>query len=279
MKPIVLDNKKEIAEERKISKASDLEKISDLSAQYVIDTMKSVLPKEMDAERFIRLCLITIRSSARLMSCSPQSIFLAMLKAAELKLQPSALSGMAYFVPYGNQCQLIIGYKGLMSLARRSNELINIDAKAVYQEDHFDYQFGSNPYLIHRYQGNHVGQEPTHFYAIAYFKNNNACQFEILSNEEIKYHRDQFSARGSDREDSPWRKHYDAMAKKTVLRKLCSLLPLEDVVQSTLTEEDILEAQACEQSTGISFTGTEASSRAEQLHKILTDHQPEPSHE
>lgn len=195
------------------------------------EQIQKVLPLTMQSERFIRVALTTIRKSPKLQQCSPISVCSAVIQAAQLGLEFSDTLGHAYLVPYGNEATLLIGYRGLIDLARRSGSIKKMEARAVYEGDFFDYELGINSTLVHRPCGKNTN--PTHFYAIA-FLSDGSHQFEVMSKEQIDEHRDKFARKGSD----AWGKSYDEMARKTVVRRLIKMLPLSTELVDALSLEE-----------------------------------------
>ena len=57
--------------------------------------------------------------------------------ADELGLEPGGALGEGYLVPYGSTCQFIPGYRGLIALARRSGQIVSLEAHVVHQHDTF----------------------------------------------------------------------------------------------------------------------------------------------
>ena len=68
-------------------------------------------------------CLSLVGNSPLLAKADPRSILGAAIKAATLDLSIEPSLGHAYIVPYGNQAQFQIGWKGLLQLAQRSRAL------------------------------------------------------------------------------------------------------------------------------------------------------------
>ena len=89
--------------------------------------MALALPKTMTAERLTRIVMTECRKTPALMNCNQESFFGAVLQCAQLGLEPGSALGHCYLVPFGNgkakdgrpNCQLIIGYRGMIDLARR----------------------------------------------------------------------------------------------------------------------------------------------------------------
>lgn len=193
-------------------------------------TIQDVLPITMQSERFISVALTTIRKSPKLQQCNPLSVCSAVKQAAQLGLEFSDVLGQAYLVPYGTEATLLIGYRGLIDLARRSGHIKKMEARAVYEGDFFDYELGLESKLVHRPLGKNV--KPVHFYAVATLTDG-SHQFEVMSKEQIDEHRDKFARKGSD----AWGKSYEEMAKKTVVRRLLKLLPLSTDLANALEYE------------------------------------------
>ena len=81
------------------------------------------LPKHLNADTMTRIALTCFRMNPRLGECQPASVFASVIQASQLGLRPG-LMGECYLIPYktreGMQCQLQIGYQGLLELVRRS---------------------------------------------------------------------------------------------------------------------------------------------------------------
>ena len=185
----------------------------------------AALPKHMTPERMARIAFSAMQRQPLLLECTPQSLALCVITASELGLEPNMI-GHAYLVPYRNNktgktdAQLILGYKGLIDLARRSGALSTISVACVHERDKFEYELGLEPRLKHRPYMDGDRGNVTLVYAVARLKDG-GYQFEVMSRAEIEQVRKKSKAGSS----GPWVEHWDEMAKKTVLRRLCKLLP------------------------------------------------------
>lgn len=214
------------------------------SVRALIESQKGAiaasLPRAMDADRFARLLLTAGNTNPDLFACTPTSFLAAGVAAAQLGLEPNDARGLAYLIPFkdkrrGMVVQLIIGYRGMMDLARRSGMVTAINAFPVYRQDEFTYELGLEPTLEHR-PGDH-DEDPadlTHVYATA--KIGGDPQFVVLTRRQIDKAR--ASSRGADSTYSPWTTHYAEMALKTAIRRLCKFLPQTVEVAQALTLED-----------------------------------------
>lgn len=178
------------------------------------------LPRHLSADRMLRIAMTSIRRTPKLASCSQTSLLGAVMQSAQLGLEPDGVLGHAYLVPFKDDVQLIIGYKGLIDLARRSGQLSTIFARVVHAADAFEFAYGLSERLEHIPSRDKDPGEVVAVYAVARLKDGGQ-QFEVMTKREVDEVRKQ--SRAAD--DGPWVTHYEAMALKTVLRRLCKMLP------------------------------------------------------
>lgn len=198
--------------------------------------IEKALPKHMDADRLARIALTTIRTNPKLLECSIPSLMGSVMQAAQLGLEPG-LIGHCYIIPYGKEATFIIGYKGMIDLARRSGQIQNIYAHAVYENDEFDYELGLEPKLMHKPyldgdRGEFVGA-----YAVAHFKDG-GYQFEFMPKSEIEKRRQRSATAKSSH--SPWKTDYEEMAKKTVIRHMWKYLPISVEIQQQAVQDEVI---------------------------------------
>ena len=105
--------------------------------QVLSDQFKKQLalavPKHLSADRMARIAATELRKTPALLNTTPASFLGAVMQSAQLGLEPGSALGQAYLVPYGNQCQLILGYRGMIDLARRSGQVLSLSAFAVHE--------------------------------------------------------------------------------------------------------------------------------------------------
>jgi recombination protein RecT len=243
------------AQQNKIAANKQPQAIKDYIKAYEGEIARA-LPKVMTPERFTRIAMTAITQTPKLQGCTPQSFIGAMLTAAQLGLEPNTPLGQAYLIPYGNQCQFQIGYKGLMDLAHRSGELKNIEAHVVYENDEFEFEYGLEAKLRHKPAMTAKGN-PTWVYAVYHLKNGGYA-FEVMSFEDCMEHGKRYS---KTYRNGPWQTAPEEMAKKTVLKRLLKYAPMKtefitddekvlDIEQNDgeikVISEDIIEADYAE---------------------------------
>jgi len=191
--------------------------------QEISDKATSELTKLLPpdkAARFVATGLRALSKNPDLLKGTQKSLVNAFYDAAVLDLEP--VLGSVYFVKYGDQVTLLIGYKGLVELAKRGDPTIeDIYGQVVYEGDEFDYQEGDDPRLIHKPSLARTTSDPTkitHVYGIAFRIGGRRPIFVVLTKADVEGIR----ARSKAKNDGPWVTDYPAMAMKTAVRNLCS---------------------------------------------------------
>lgn len=193
--------------------------------QVLSDQFKKQLalavPKHLSADRMARIAATELRKTPALLNTTPASFLGAVMQSAQLGLEPGSALGQAYLVPYGNQCQLILGYRGMIDLARRSGQVLSLSAFAVHEGDDFNYQLGLHPDIHHvpSCEADRVKKPITFVYAVANLKGG-GYQFEVMSRAEVE------AVRAKAKSKNIWNTYFEEMAKKTVIRRLFKYLPV-----------------------------------------------------
>ena len=197
-----------------------------------------VATKHLTPERMIRLIEGELKANPKLKECTAGSFFSACIQSFQLGLEIGGALGKGYLVPYKNfktnitTCTYVLGYRGMLDLARRSGEVKNIYACEVCENDFFEYEQGLYPKLVHKpvlkNRGNEIG-----FYAVAHIKDS-IPQFEFMSYEEVLKIKEQSKASSS----GPWVSNFTEMAKKTPLRRLFKWLPVSIELQTALALDE-----------------------------------------
>jgi recombination protein RecT len=197
------------------------------------------LPKHVTAERLARIALTEVRKNPKLMQCDQASFLGALMQCAQLGLEPGGALGHAYLLPFENrqkritEVQFIVGYRGMIDLARRSGQILSLEARAVYDADEFHVELGLNPDLKHVPAWDAAERGELRFvYAVAKLKDG-GTQFDVMSRADVERIRKRSKAASS----GPWVSDFEAMAKKTVLRQLFKYLPVS-IEMATAVEQD-----------------------------------------
>ena len=193
--------------------------------------IERALPAHMNADRMARLLLTAVRQTPKLAQCDPQSFAGSVLTASALGLEPNTPNGEAYLIPYGKECQLVVGYQGLVKLFWQSPLAQHIDAQAVYENDQFDYAYGLDPFLTHKPAMGERGKVVA-YYGVASL-NTGAKHFVVLSPDEVKKLRQgKVGPSGKIADPMHW------MERKTVLRQLLKTLPKSPNLSQAIASDE-----------------------------------------
>ena len=189
-----------------------------LKAPSVEAKFKEMLGKR--APQFITSISSVVSNNALLQKADVNSIIMGAAVAASMDLPLNSALGYVALVPFnskdGSYAQLQIQWKGLVELFLRSGQCQSIICETVY-----DGQLVKK----NKFTGEYVFDEDAKrsdkiIGFMAYFRLTNGFEkYEYMTVEEVKAHAQKFSqtyrsGRGV------WKDQFEAMAKKTVLRRL-----------------------------------------------------------
>lgn len=237
------DIKKNLAMKAETTNAVKLSKsmsISDM-IKALEPEIKRALPSVITPERFTRMALSAINNTPKLAECTQMSFLAALMNAAQLGLEPNTPLGEAYLIPFMNkgvlECQFQLGYKGMINLAYRNEQLQTIQAHCVYENDCFEYELGLEPKLYHKPC---IGERGELVAVYALFKlENGGYGFEVMSKNDVDEHAKKYS-KAVQSSFSPWNTAYNAMALKVVIRKALKYAPLKtDFLRAIASDETV----------------------------------------
>lgn len=216
--------------------------------------IKSVLPKHLTPDWMTGVALRALRTNPKLLECDVSSLFAATLTCAQLGLEPNGPQRHIWLIPFFNgkrkktEVQIIVGYPGLIELALRSGKIRNIYAMAVYANDPFEIEYGLDTKLKHTpfLEGDRGGLIGA--YAVAQYGNGGAA-FEYMTLPQIERIRDGAKgyqdavkyAKPGQLPNSPWVHHFEEMARKTVVRRLCKWLPMSPELAHAVAADEMGE--------------------------------------
>lgn len=188
-----------------------------MASPSVQEQFKNALSE--NSNLFVASLIDLYASDIYLQQCDPAQVVMEALKAATLKLPISKALGFAYIVPYKKQGRQIpqfqLGYRGMIQLAQRSGIYRYINAGTVYEGEYrgFNKLTGDLDLTGAKTSDAVVGY-------FAYLETTNGfkkCAF--ATRDDMERHAKKYSKAFS-RDSSPWQTEFDAMAEKTMLRKL-----------------------------------------------------------
>lgn len=204
---------------------------------------RQVLPAHMNEDRLGRIVRNAVSSAQKrngdnkLLDADRTSFWNSVMTVAVLGLDCDGVTGQAYLVPFGGKVQAMVGYAGYVSLA--ANAGFSLYGKIVYEADTFSYQEGTNPVINHlpdwetRERGGVIAA-----YAVARSNQLPHVQW-VCGYKELQDTRDRSAgyrrAEKDGKRNSTWHVDFDAMCRKTPIRRLGKNMPLR-VHQATEIE-------------------------------------------
>lgn len=227
----------------------DVKQIVESVKPYILDVFRN---NELKTGRFL------VMASAYLKSCDKKvrlstfrSVCGGLLKAAELDLRLGTnnecyLSGRKNKQNGGLlEAAFQTGYPGLLRLAYRSNKIAAIAARAVYECDEFEYQYGTDAKVYHK-----PGRRAeSHSLIAAYSIATLTCgvqQFDVIEADDIVPIMK--AAKGySNAMPAVWITYPGMMWRKSSLNRLLKMLPsyddvASDAIQSAVHLNDQVDA-------------------------------------
>lgn len=199
---------------------------------------KLAMPSGVEASQLVRDACTALSNNPKLAEVNAQSVLGALMTCAQLGLRPGVL-GQAWVIPFKGRGQLVIGYKGLLTLAQRSGNIASIAARTVYAADRFEYEYGLDERLVHRpHRGPERGQ------AVAYYcivkTRAGGVTWDVLERAAAEEHRDKFAMQ-RDRDGrikGPWVDHFDSMALKTIIIRTLKLAPQDTELRTAIAADE-----------------------------------------
>lgn len=203
-------------------------------------SIAEVLPKHLKPERMLRLTMLVANKTPKLLECDPLDVLAAVVQASQLGLE---IGSHAHLVPFNSQGKMqvvmIPDYRGIVSLARQSGAVDSIDARVVYKGEHFDVQYGTAPKITHApvFDVDRSDVSVVAVYMVAHLKGEALPKFEVMTKAEV----DAIKNRSRAKDNGPWKTDYQEMAKKTVIKRGCKLLPQSPELIAALEYDNRLE--------------------------------------
>ena len=214
------------------------------------------------ANRFVANVTSAVSANPALQKCDAATIVSSALLGESLELSPSPVLGHFYMVPYEDRkngrtvAQFQIGYKGLIQLAIRSNQYVDLDAIEIREGEHKGRDKFTGKHIFEFIEDETIrANTPTIGY-LAYLEMSNGFKHTVyMGHEEMLNHADQYSKAFSKEKfialqdgnipqsemwkySSPWYTGFTGMALKTVMRQLLSKFGCLSIEMQTAITSD-----------------------------------------
>jgi phage RecT family recombinase len=181
--------------------------------------LKNMLPSDVSPDVFIRAFMTSAQLNPELQACTWSSLWEAALRACRDGLLPDGVE--AAVVPFKSKAQYIRMYGGVLRQFRRSGQFKWLKTDVVREGEKFEHWVtNAGEHFLH-VPGDDFAAPIVKAYALATTKDGGEfCK--VMSRAEIDKHRSYSRAQ---RDDSPWKVWYEAMAQKTAIIQLAKTLP------------------------------------------------------
>lgn len=212
------------------------------------DQLTMALPKNIPADKMIRVATTALNKTPKLLQCTISSVVGAVIQSSQLGLMPDGILGEAYMIPFWNdrigklECQLMIGYRGYITLAARAGW--RIVPRAVYSNDMFEYQYGSSEFLNHKPTTESNRGDLIYVYAEVLNEKSGHKFFNVMSRMTIEERK--LMTKSKDKHGNVygvWVEFFEAMALKTVVRDTQKYLPMGTEAATARALEETVEYQ------------------------------------
>lgn len=258
-------------------------KLKQIRGYFESDTFKKelqkVIPEYLTPARLTRIALTEFRKNPELLKCTPESLLNSIMDCAQMGLEPSTVYNHVYLIPYGTECVAQPSSLGLESILRRNG--INVISEVVYEDDEFSYQY--TPDLEFRFVPSIKGKREKIIgaFAVAKEPTPDGYTYHMMYLSKAKIDKIMEASPGASSSASPWRKYYEEMACKSVIKKLskrlasisekiATAIAVDDSGSNSTVGEDIINnvTPIVENET---VTYVEPQSKAEALADLLTN--------
>jgi len=211
-----------------------------LSSPVIQKNIESVVGERK--QQFITSVASLVNSNEALQRVDRKSLFAACLVAASLDLPINPNLGFAYIIPYKDQAQFQMGYKGFIQLAMRSGQFQTLNVTDVREGE-----IAANNRLSGEIE--FVWSDDRDNLAVigyvAYMRLTNGFEKSLyMTTKELTQHGMKFSA-SMKKGYGLWKDDFDSMAKKTVVKMLLSkYAPMTTQMQTAaLADQAVIEGE------------------------------------
>lgn len=193
------------------------------------------LPSGFNKERFVLNAVSLLNEKPELQKYGAAQLKLGLMKAAVMDVD--AFRGECWLIPYGQQLQFQMSFKGCKKVAKKYSvrPIKDISAEIVREGDVFEKQVtDDNTTFVFKPKPFNDGPIIGVFAYVQY--EDGKCFVEELSKKDI----DMVKSKSKSGSSGPWRDFYDQMAKKVAIKRLTKNIELdfENAEQIGIFKED-----------------------------------------
>lgn len=225
-----------------------------MRSEYTQNHLATVLGDKR--QQFVTNLSALVSNDKKLQECEPATIMHAAITATALELPLDKNLGFAYVIPYQNkragvsEAQFQLGAKGITQLAIRSGQFVRINVSDVREGELKGFNRLSGDITFDWDETAEREKKKVVGY-VAYFRLvNGFSKTMFMSVEEIEAHAKRYSQTYGSKNDyvrsqSKWSTDFDAMAQKTILKRLLTkYAPLSVEMQTAFQADQSVQREA-----------------------------------
>lgn len=204
------------------------------------------LPRGIEADRFIRTAITTVNLNPELLQCTPASLYASFMQAAKDGLLPDGKEAVVQ--PYNvkikgqngqqdrweKQAQYMPMVRGLIQVMYRTGFVAMVDGVAVYEKDHFEYERGDQPRIVHRpYMGMEDPGKIIGAYAVIKLTNGEVKR-EVMTRRDLLKVREASKAKNG----PGWTTWEDQFSIKAVIKRAQKQLPTDEALERVIQHDN-----------------------------------------
>lgn len=241
------------------------------SANFMAKIKGALEAHDINPTLFLDAVTFELTNQPKLAKCTWGSFLQSLRSAALTGLIPGKLGGKCYLIPYGDECQFQLSYKGIIEIFGRHK--IRVRPVTVRENDIFEYDFGAGAIKNHQVVDWDNRGEIKLIYVVYTFSDGTIQVNEPVSRKQIEHIRDNYSQAykwGMKNKDSIWHLHFDIMALKTAIKQTSKFIQVPYEVAQALTMDDLADRRR----DAIDVTSVNSSTQPQNFSAALEQQQP-----
>lgn len=211
-----------------------------LASELALPSISDALPKDFNKARFVQNTVALIQDNKDLSKYTRDKLVPGLLKGAYLGLD--FFNKECYLIPYGQDLQFQIDYKGMQKLVKKYavRPVDEIYARIVREGDEFSEEVSDNNPIINFKPKPFNDGKIIGAFAVCQYKDGGA-KVEVMSIDQLNAAKRMSQAQTG----TAWKYFSEEMYKKIVIRRLCKGIPveLENAKQDALMHEEPIETE------------------------------------
>ena len=111
------------------------------------DRLAAFCPPGMTPQMVLHSVMVALQQNPKLLEANPNSVAMSAVVITQWGLQ---IGQTAYIIPYKGVATPVADYKGYIELMMATGLVKHVNAKEIREGDHFEYEEGDNPIIVHR---------------------------------------------------------------------------------------------------------------------------------